>query len=57
MLNNSVSFFTPTLTLGLGVLRRSTTCIHAGVPHQGGGNLILNLVLILKPFSERRTEY
>ena len=39
-----VSLFTPTLTLGLGVLRRSTTCIHAGVPHQGGGYLILRQV-------------
>jgi len=30
---------TPTLTLGFGFLRRSTACILAGVPRQGGGNI------------------
>jgi hypothetical protein len=36
-----VSLFTPTPTLGFGILRRSTACIRAGVPRQGGGSLIL----------------
>ena len=36
---------TPTLTLGFGFLRRSTACILAGVPRQGGEYFFLQGML------------
>jgi hypothetical protein len=43
-------YFSLPLSLGFGILRRSTTCIHVGVSHQGRRDLILRQVLLSLSF-------